>query len=93
MKTGTDREGTWTASPVRGLRAVRVFRLNIGRYPESSNAYDSLGEGLAAAGEIGEAIRHYRESLRLDPSNGHAEKMLKELAERLARSGGDGAGS
>jgi tetratricopeptide (TPR) repeat protein len=71
----------------RPAAAVHVFRLNTERYPDSSNAHDSLGEGLAAAGEIREAMHHYRESLRLDPSNGNAEEMLRSLAERLARSG------
>jgi uncharacterized protein len=36
--------------------AVRYFELNVRNYPESANVYDSLGEGLEAAGKL-EAAR------------------------------------
>ena len=34
LNTGTDREGTSTGSPVRGLRATRVFRLRTLNVPK-----------------------------------------------------------
>ena len=39
--------------------AVAVFRKNVERYPESANVYDSLGEGLEAAGQLEEALASY----------------------------------
>jgi tetratricopeptide (TPR) repeat protein len=61
--------------------AAAVLSLNVDRYPESANAHDSLGEALAASGDRAAAIDHYRESLRLDPSNRNAEEMIDRLEE------------
>ncbi|ANM29613.1 hypothetical protein ABI59_08525 [Acidobacteria bacterium Mor1] len=59
--------------------AVQVFELNVEMYPQSANAHDSLGEGLAAAGNHAGAIEHYELSLQLDPGNDNAREMLKQL--------------
>jgi tetratricopeptide (TPR) repeat protein len=42
--------------------AIVVFRQNVAKYPASWNAYDSLGEGLAAAGQKAEALEQYRKA-------------------------------
>ena len=42
--------------------ALKVFRQNVAKYPESWNAYDSLGEGLATAGNKPDAITNYRKA-------------------------------
>jgi Flp pilus assembly protein TadD len=42
--------------------AVTVFRQNVAKYPGSWNTYDSLGEGLAAAGNKAEAVANYRKA-------------------------------
>jgi len=62
--------------------AVAFFQLNVARYPTSANAHDSLGEGLAEAGRVAEAIGHYRRSFELDPTNHNAEEKLQELKQR-----------
>lgn len=59
--------------------AIRVFQLNVEIYPDSSNVYDSLGEGYILAGNTAEAIRNYERSLELDPANHNAVEKLKEL--------------
>jgi tetratricopeptide (TPR) repeat protein len=59
--------------------AIAIFRLNVEFYPNSSNVYDSLGEGLAANGEKEEAIRNYKKSLELNPNNKGAVEALKKL--------------
>jgi predicted alpha/beta superfamily hydrolase len=43
--------------------AVSLFRLNVRNYPESPNVYDSLGEGLEAAGRLPEALEQYEEAV------------------------------
>jgi len=48
-------------------------------YPESYNAYDSLGEAYMRAGEKDFAIRNYEKSLELNPKNENAKKMLENL--------------
>ena len=53
-------------------QAVEIFKLNVGLYPESANAFDSLGEGYEAAGAPALAIPSYRRSLALNPKNTHA---------------------
>ncbi len=65
----------------RPKEAVEVFALNVSLFPESSNAYDSLGEACLAAGNSKEAIKNYSKSLELDPENQNAETKLKNLKE------------
>ena len=62
--------------------AVRVLRLNVSEHPESANTYDSLGEALAARGDVEAAVASYRRSLELDPENHNAEQRLRELQGR-----------
>jgi tetratricopeptide (TPR) repeat protein len=59
--------------------AIAVFKLNATEHPTSSNAFDSLGEAYRQNGERGLAITSYQVAVILDPTNGHAAAMLKEL--------------
>ena len=59
--------------------AVEMFKLNTEAFPESANAYDSLGEAYAARGDTELAIASYRKSLELNPENNNAEEKLREL--------------
>jgi hypothetical protein len=51
----------------RTVAAVALFRANANAYPRSSNAFGSLGEGLAAAGDNAGAVVAYRRALELAP--------------------------
>ena len=59
--------------------AIAVFKLNVAEHPKSGNAYDSLGEAYAAAGNTKAAKEAYEKSLKLDPSNDNAKQKLAEL--------------
>jgi len=59
--------------------AIAIFKANVARYPQSANAYDSLGEAYMANGDKEQAIINYKESLQLNPKNDKAVKMLKKL--------------
>jgi tetratricopeptide (TPR) repeat protein len=59
--------------------AVEVFELNAGKHPRSADAFDSLGEGYAKAGERKKAITSYERSLRLNPKNANAASRLEIL--------------
>ncbi len=59
--------------------AIAAFAKNVEQYPESSNVYDSLAEGYAAAGKKELAIENYEKSLKMDPKNDHAKEELKKL--------------
>ena len=61
--------------------AVLVFERTVKLYPNSWNAYDSLGEACAAAGDIQFAIRYYEKSLKLNPDNHNAAVALRQLRE------------
>jgi tetratricopeptide (TPR) repeat protein len=59
--------------------AIAIFELNTKEHPTSSNALDSLGEAYWRNGDKDRAIGSYRTAVRLDPTNGHAAEMLKQL--------------
>lgn len=59
--------------------AIKLFKLNVLAYPESSNTYDSLGEAYMTNGDKDLAIKNYNKSLELDPNNQNAVEMLKKL--------------
>jgi len=58
--------------------ARQFFQLNMSYYPSSYNAFDSLGDYYRAAGDREKAIRHYWQSLRLNPDS-HSKKKLELL--------------
>ena len=66
----------------RHAEAIAVFELNVAEYPQSSNTHDSLGEALAASGDIERAIRSYERALELDPQNAATSGKLRELRRR-----------
>jgi CubicO group peptidase (beta-lactamase class C family) len=59
--------------------AIEIFKLNVILHPESSNAYDSLGEAYMNNGDNVKAVENYEKSLKLDPKNTNAVEMLKKL--------------
>jgi len=59
--------------------AVAAFQLEVSEHPDSGNAYDSLGEAYAAAGDRKHAIEAYTKALELDPKNDNARQKLGEL--------------
>lgn len=59
--------------------AARILQLNVEAYPQSSNAYDSLGEAYADDGNKRLAIANYQKSLQLKPTNKNGAVMLQKL--------------
>ena len=59
--------------------AIEVFKLNTEAYPQSSNAYDSLGEAYMISSDKERAIRNYQRAVELNPQNSNAIEMLKKL--------------
>jgi Flp pilus assembly protein TadD len=62
------------------VEAVKVFELNVSLRPNSSNAYDSLGDGYETLGDTGAAIRSYTEAVKLNPNAKHTAEKLKLLS-------------
>ncbi len=59
--------------------AIRIFKLNVALFPESSNTYDSLGEGYLHSGDMQRAEENYRRSLELDPGNVNAREVIRQI--------------
>ena len=59
--------------------AIEIFKLNVEMYPQSANAYDSLGEGYRLHGDKDLSIANYKKSLEFDPKNTNATTKLAEL--------------
>jgi predicted alpha/beta superfamily hydrolase len=71
--------------------AIALFRLNLEHYPDSPNVYDSLGEGLEAAGSLREALAHYEEAVKraeaasdplLDEFRRHRDEARRKLGDQ-----------
>jgi dienelactone hydrolase/predicted negative regulator of RcsB-dependent stress response len=59
--------------------AISLLKLNVQSYPDSGNAYDSLGEAYMKSGQKQLAIENYKKSLEKDPTNDNAKDKLKDL--------------
>jgi hypothetical protein len=66
--------------------AIAVFRQNVEKYPASWNTYDSLGEGLAAAGKKAEAISNYQKARSMVPDETN-QKRIDGILSGLTGSG------
>jgi hypothetical protein len=62
--------------------AYRIFKMNIEFYPNSSNVYDSFGELLMVKGDTVNAIENYEKSIKLNPDNENAKKIIKRMKEK-----------
>jgi tetratricopeptide (TPR) repeat protein len=59
--------------------AVTVFQITAETYPNSWNAFDSLGDGFEAMHDNTHALAAYRRSLELNPNNTHAQQQIDQL--------------
>ncbi|MGH9946830.1 MAG: serine hydrolase [Pyrinomonadaceae bacterium] len=62
--------------------AIEIFKINTEAFPQSANAYDSLGEAFMIRGDKERAIEHYQKSVELNPKNTNAIEMLKKLRQQ-----------
>ena len=61
--------------------AIELFKLNVQIYPESWNAWDSLGEAYLSVSDNKSAIAAFEKSFGLNPGNKNSEEKLKQLRE------------
>ncbi len=59
--------------------SIAIFELNVDEFPDSWNAYDSLGEARMKNGEREKAIALYEKSIELNPDNDNGITQLNEL--------------
>lgn len=63
----------------KNKEAIKIFKLNVEQFPRAFNVYDSLGEAYMINGDKKLAIKNYEKSLKLNPDNENAKKMLENL--------------
>ena len=59
--------------------AITVLEVNARVHPNSWNAFDSLGEAYADAGDKQNALKAYRRSLELNPANTNGKHMIERI--------------
>jgi tetratricopeptide (TPR) repeat protein len=63
-------------------KAIDALKLNTQNHPASANAWDSLGEAYALAGDKKNAISCFKKSLSMNPPanvKANSEKYMKQL--------------
>lgn len=60
-------------------KALAFFILNTENFPNSFNAFDSLGEAYETLGNKENAVNNYEKSLELNPDNEHVIMKIKSL--------------
>jgi C-terminal processing protease CtpA/Prc len=58
--------------------AILIFAFNTKMFPQSFNAFDSLGEAYLQQGNRKLAHQHYKKSLQLNPNNATAQQVLSQ---------------
>lgn len=61
------------------VEAIEIFKLVVSEFPNSANAYDSLGEAYLANGNREQSLSNYTKSLQLNPQNFNAEDQIDLL--------------
>jgi len=59
--------------------AIEIFKLNVRSFPDSWNAYDSLGEAYLKNGDKVNAKKNYEKSLELNPENQYGIDALEKM--------------
>ncbi len=60
----------------KAQEAIAIFQLLANEFPNSSNAYDCLGDAYLGNGDNTSALKNYRISLEMNPENFHAEDQI-----------------
>ncbi|NOT91474.1 S41 family peptidase [Ferruginibacter sp.] len=61
------------------MDAVAIFGLVISEFPDSANAYDSMGEAYLQAKDSAKALQFYEKALLMNPDNFYAEDVIQKI--------------
>lgn len=61
------------------IDAIAIFELIIAEFPNSANAYDSMGEAYLQAKDSTKALQNYEKSLLMNPDNFYAEDVIQKI--------------
>lgn len=59
--------------------ALAIFKLIAAEFPDSANAYDSLGEAYLKIGDKEASLANYQKSLAMNPDNFNAEDQIERI--------------
>lgn len=59
--------------------AIEIFKLIAQQFPNSANAYDSLGEAYLKNGDKALSLANYEKSLAMNPDNFNAEDQIERI--------------
>ena len=59
--------------------AFAIFKLIIAEFPNSANAYDSLGEAYLQAKDSTNTLQNYEKAWLMNPDNFHAEDVIQQI--------------
>jgi C-terminal processing protease CtpA/Prc len=59
--------------------ALAIFKLIIAEFPNSANAYDSLGEAYLQAKDSSNALQNYEKAFQMNPDNFQAEDIIQRI--------------
>jgi CubicO group peptidase (beta-lactamase class C family) len=62
--------------------AIKIFKLSTREFPNNANAYDSLAEAYYLKGNLKLSLDNYQTSVKLDPNNNNAIKMMSKIQGR-----------
>lgn len=62
--------------------AMKLFELNVELFPDSWNAFDSLGEVYHGKGDRNKALELYQKSVELNPANENGKKIIEQLKKK-----------
>jgi tetratricopeptide (TPR) repeat protein len=65
--------------------AIAIFALNCEAFPQSSNAFDSLGEAYLLDKNYAKSLENYKKSVELDGKNTHAKDATRKIEELLKK--------
>lgn len=66
--------------------ATKIFKLNMGEYPESANVYDSYGDALLMQGDSIQALEYFKKCFAMDNSLEYAKDKAEALEKALSKS-------
>lgn len=59
--------------------AIEIFKLLVSEFPNSSNAYDSLGEAYYKDNDLDQSHKNYQKSLKLNHNNANAAEWIDRI--------------
>jgi tetratricopeptide (TPR) repeat protein len=66
--------------------AIAIFQVNVDEFPDSWNAYDSLGEAWEKRGDLETALDHFRKSVAINPASPSGLAAIERLENQVTGS-------